>query len=354
MKNKIYALIGPSGSGKTTIGDFIKLKGVNEIVSHTTREQRKGETDDTYYFVDREYMETHKDDFIELVEYSGSIYGTSKKEVEEKLKLGHCYSILNRKGVELFQDYFGKENVVVIYFDIEMDEMETRMRERGDSEVDIQKRINNALETGEFDNFDIADYIVKQKELRKVKIEVEGIVRSHRKPVLSVDIDDVVAEFLDALLKEYNKRYDDNVKSEDITGWNLASYLKCGNDVWQIVLEKHFMEGLPVTKDAVEVLERLNNHFDIQFVTASRISSHERRNWVEKYFPFIGQKKTIFACDKTNIDTDILVDDGLHNLVACSGEPICFARPHNHDYKGLRLNGWLEIEEYLIEEIVNV
>ena len=48
----IYVLMGPSGSGKTVLSNVLKSLGIEELVSHTTRKPRHGETDkSTYYFV---------------------------------------------------------------------------------------------------------------------------------------------------------------------------------------------------------------------------------------------------------------------------------------------------------------
>lgn len=40
---KIFILVGPSGSGKDTLGSFLIQEGIPELISHTTREMRKGE-----------------------------------------------------------------------------------------------------------------------------------------------------------------------------------------------------------------------------------------------------------------------------------------------------------------------
>jgi len=81
----IYIVMGPSGSGKTLVGEYLKEKGMKELVSHATRAPRQGEVDGiSYHFVDvLTFQETEK---VEESAYAGNWYGVSKKEVAEKTK----------------------------------------------------------------------------------------------------------------------------------------------------------------------------------------------------------------------------------------------------------------------------
>lgn len=40
----IFAIVGPSGSGKTTISKFMRLVGIPDVISYTTRPMRQSET----------------------------------------------------------------------------------------------------------------------------------------------------------------------------------------------------------------------------------------------------------------------------------------------------------------------
>ena len=76
----IYIVMGPSGSGKTLVGEYLKEKGMKELVSHTTRLPRPGEVQGvSYHFVDEvTFQQTKK---VEASAYSGYWYGVSEKEV---------------------------------------------------------------------------------------------------------------------------------------------------------------------------------------------------------------------------------------------------------------------------------
>jgi len=98
----IYVIIGPSGSGKTTLGDYFRSLGLKELVSHTTRGMRPGESDGiSYHFVtDEEFDLTDK---IEESVYSGNRYGVSKREVEEKLECGDIFAVTDINGARAFR-----------------------------------------------------------------------------------------------------------------------------------------------------------------------------------------------------------------------------------------------------------
>ncbi|MFW6310814.1 MAG: hypothetical protein ACOC1K_01115 [Nanoarchaeota archaeon] len=177
MNNKrIFALLGASATGKTTIGNFLKKIGVPEIVSHTTREPREGEKEGvTYYYVNESEFENLNK--IEEVEYAGNKYAFTKDEIDDKLhKNDFVYLIADRNGIEQLKEIYG--NIVkVIYFYSTPSECFYRLEER-DGVQEAIKRLSHALEEGEFDNFDISDYIVRSKtgNLDKLKAQIRGIV----------------------------------------------------------------------------------------------------------------------------------------------------------------------------------
>lgn len=101
----LFIVSSPSGGGKTTlIKHAIERLGRYGIpsyfsVSHTTRSRRPatddpprtGEVDGVdYHFVDRPTFEAMADrgEFLEWAEYAGSLYGTARAEVEERLADG--------------------------------------------------------------------------------------------------------------------------------------------------------------------------------------------------------------------------------------------------------------------------
>jgi len=145
---KIILLVGASGSGKTTIGKKLEEIGIPQLVSHTTRKQRAGETEgQDYYFVTEEEMKDTE--LIESSEYDGNIYGLSKEELEsESDKHEAVYFITDKNGARQIQGLYPDETV---YFWLKITKwrMIERMIKRGDKWNDISKRVVHAMDNGE-------------------------------------------------------------------------------------------------------------------------------------------------------------------------------------------------------------
>ncbi|KAG1219982.1 hypothetical protein G6F35_007041 [Rhizopus arrhizus] len=105
---KIFVISGPSGSGKSTLlkklfSEYPSTFGFS--ISHTTRKPRPGEQDGKdYHFVEKEHMisEVEAGKFIESATFSGNMYGTSIKAVEDVVAQGKvCVLDIDMQGVKL-------------------------------------------------------------------------------------------------------------------------------------------------------------------------------------------------------------------------------------------------------------
>ena len=162
----LLLLIGTSGSGKTTIGNFLKTLGIPELKSHTTKQARNNESD-TYYYITKEQFD--KLDKLESTYYSGNYYCLSREEVERHAE-DLVYCIVDSVGVQQIRNNYGKDKVVVININISPTEMEKRLRARGDSEEETQKRIKYAIDNDEIrKGAEIADYIIRNNDLDRAK-----------------------------------------------------------------------------------------------------------------------------------------------------------------------------------------
>lgn len=172
---KIYTILGPSGSGKSTLIDYCKKHlAIEEIISHSTRDMREGEVEgNPYYFIsDKEFDSI---DFIEEVEYAGNRYGISYDEVDNKLSLNkNIVVIVDKEGIKQLKELYG-DVVEIIYVYSTVNECYERMNEsRGQDQAMI--RLSNAVLDNEFDNHNIADYIIRNKDLEKAKKQMISIL----------------------------------------------------------------------------------------------------------------------------------------------------------------------------------
>lgn len=159
-------LCGPSGTGKSTLikrlfdefPDTFKFS-----ISHTTRSPRPGEEDGRhYYFTDRAKMQEqiNNGEFIETATYSGNLYGTSKRAVEEVQSLGKvCVLDIEIQGVKQIK----RSHLDPLYVFIKppsIEELKRRLLARKtETEESLERRLSVAkgeLEYGETPgNFDI-------------------------------------------------------------------------------------------------------------------------------------------------------------------------------------------------------
>lgn len=158
--NKVYAIIGPPASGKTSIVKELGKYGIPEMISHTTRSPQLNEQHGKdYYFVSNE--EFGQIQLIERVNYSGFFYGLSKAEVLEKIKKYPITTVaVDAQGLEQIKKLLG-ERVESIFIMVDKNTIIERVIARGDNPDSVKRRIAYAEAKGEFDNWQIADHVVK-------------------------------------------------------------------------------------------------------------------------------------------------------------------------------------------------
>ncbi len=155
----LFIVSGPSGAGKTTL--INKARGQLEpigirlyfSISHTTRKPRGGETEGVnYYFVSREeFLDmVGRGEFLEHAHVHERLYGTSKKEVQDRLNRG--------EDVILDIDYQGARQIAsdpdlsarslnVFIFPPSFEVLEKRLKERGlNTEAEIETRLQKAID----------------------------------------------------------------------------------------------------------------------------------------------------------------------------------------------------------------
>lgn len=146
-KEIIFVFTGPTGAGRKTIaemaGQTIQMK---QVLSYTTRDPRPNEAEGRdYHFISRDaFIEAQRrDEFVEVVEIDGVLYGIKNTDIETQLqKFGCVYLVLNRYGAEILKELYGDK---VIRFSIyaDSDTITDRLRKRGDSEERINRYLSH-------------------------------------------------------------------------------------------------------------------------------------------------------------------------------------------------------------------
>lgn len=169
-----------------------------------------------------------------------------------------------------------------------------------------------------------------------------------------VDMDDTIEQLLQAWVREINKQYNQHLAYEDVLSWDISE--ACPELTKEQVMAIPFQPGFWRTVDpvpgAAEALQRLiaAGH-DIFIVTATYPESvpEKMNDLLFKYFPFLTWDQVIITRNKQMVRGDVLIDDGIHNLVGGDFVKLLMTAPHNKSYDAeangmIRVNNWNEIE----------
>ena len=147
MFQQPIVICGPSGSGKSTLLKRLLKENKDRlafIISHTTRKPRKGEQNgQEYYFVEREEMNRmiKNNEFIEHTEFSGNMYGTSKRAIQDALKTGKlCILEVDIEGVKALNNISELKPVFIFINPPSKQMLKERLSSRGTESVEALKR----------------------------------------------------------------------------------------------------------------------------------------------------------------------------------------------------------------------
>lgn len=147
------------------------------------------------------------------------------------------------------------------------------------------------------------------------------------------DADDTVENLCDCWIALLNERYGTSVRIEDVTDWDIALTFPTltREQVFGVLNEDELFHSLERVPGSLEVLQRLHNEgHRLYMVTAT--GYHTCKAKMERIlhlFPFLDWDHVIITANKQLVKGDILIDDGVHNLVGGDYYKILFNRPHN-------------------------
>lgn len=183
-KGKAIIFSAPSGSGKTTIVRHLvdNIPSLGFSISACTRDRRgrAEENGKDYYFLTPEEFKNKIDqnEFIEWEEvYEGNFYGTLKEEIDRIWNEGkHVIFDVDVKGGLNLKKYFGDKGLAIFVKVPTMEDLATRLRDRGtETEDSLSRRIYKAKFEMTFeDKFDVT---LVNKDLNQSFKEAERLVR---------------------------------------------------------------------------------------------------------------------------------------------------------------------------------
>jgi len=174
---------GPGGVGKGTIVDAAVKRDQRLWLSRswTTREQRLGEADDAYVFVNAADFEAHIEagGFLEWTNFLGNYYGTPVPDETSGLAAGR--DIVLEIEVDGAQQVKRLHPGVMLIFVLppSREEQERRLRGRGDVDHKVLARLKKAEEEEPIGR-ELADYVVVNDDLEDTITEMLSIIDAAR------------------------------------------------------------------------------------------------------------------------------------------------------------------------------
>lgn len=175
---------------------------------------------------------------------------------------------------------------------------------------------------------------------------------------IALDLDSVLNNLeYKWMLTDYNNEYNDNLQLEDLIDWDVSKVVKpeCGEKIYDFLARPSYFFNLSPKPMSQETTKELVKKYEIYIVTAySPFAVLDKVNWLALHFPHIKQKNIIFCNSKGLIKTNILIDDGGHNILDYhnngGNNPIVFDRPWNRHLPNTfkRCKNWQEIAEALL------
>lgn len=151
------------------------------------------------------------------------------------------------------------------------------------------------------------------------------------RPIVAVDLDEVVWDIIKPMLMRYNLRYNDNVRLEDITEWDFQDILKpeC-KDFFAEFSTEGLLTDLVIKPEIVASLTFLSMVADVYFVTASWAETlMYKKQVLEKYLKWFTDNMLVKLERKELFRCDYLIDDNEENVRRCKGTALLIDKPWN-------------------------
>ena len=231
----MIVLVGCSGSGKSTIQSYLtKMYGFESLISYTTRQPRDGEKDGIdYHFISEEEFLKKKEEgfFAEIGKYREWLYGSAKEDCTN-----NKVAVLTPHGLRQMKR-IPELDVVSFYIDVPRRERMVKVLERGDDIEETKRR--DGSDTGQFDGIeDEVDFVIKNEGYKntaefmaktiKFMYESKKFNSNQKKKKLTIlcDIDEVVDNLTECVIKRYNEKYHDNLDFSSVTEYDLTKFTK--------------------------------------------------------------------------------------------------------------------------------
>lgn len=171
--------------------------------------------------------------------------------------------------------------------------------------------------------------------------------------VILVDADGVLEDLSQKWVVYLNEKYGTSVRYEDLTEWDMTAAFPglTREQVYGIDLDEEFysrLEPIPGAPEAVRRMMEDGHRVFVVTTTPYQAVKAKLERAIFRYYPFLTWKNIIITADKHLIRGDVLIDDGVHNLLGGDYRKILVTAPYNAGFDAeangmIRVGSWEEI-----------
>jgi guanylate kinase len=181
---RLFIVAAPSGGGKTSLVNRLiqSMSSIELSVSHTTRHARPKEKEGRdYFFIEKDEFESMiaEHAFIEYAKVFDNYYGTSKKQIEERLSNGVDVVLdIDWQGAQqIKKTYPSAKSIFLLPPSLQVLRERLENRQQDNQEI-IEKRMQQAQT--ELEHYQEFDYLIVNEEFDLALSHLKSIVTAER------------------------------------------------------------------------------------------------------------------------------------------------------------------------------
>ena len=156
--------------------------------------------------------------------------------------------------------------------------------------------------------------------------------------VLCIDVDDVICNLQETVIKLFNERFGSNYTLNDFTEYDIMNVLPTRHAMVMKDLygEVGLYDKVKPPPGAQKALEKLINlGHQVYLVTAAVPKTYgEKVSFIKRFFPYIDENHIISMRHKWMFNADVMIEDNLQTLLEKPNyHRICFNTPWNQSDK---------------------
>lgn len=165
-----------------------------------------------------------------------------------------------------------------------------------------------------------------------------------------IDMDDVLELLSEHWVEVLNERFGTSCTREDMHQWDVEKTFTghSREEVYSPLSEPGFWKGVKPMPGAVEAVQQLlSEGIEVYVVTTSyyKMLEEKMEDVLFKYFPCLKWGNVVVTSNKSLINGDILIDDGIHNLRSGAFIKVLFDAPWNREFDA-EANGMIRVHNW--------